>query len=74
LAISTLPILPECTNSMARRVELRLRAWVPCWTMHLYFRAASTNMRPSRTLCEQGFSTYTSLPAWQARMAAGACQ
>ena len=32
------------------------RHWVPCWTMRSYFRAASTILRPSKMLCEPGFS------------------
>jgi len=42
--------------------------------MRLYFRAASMILHPSRMLCETGFSTYTSLPAWQAQIASRACQ
>ena len=40
----------------------------------LVLRAASTMRRPSLTLWLTGFSTYTSLPAWQAQMVARACQ
>ena len=36
--------------------------------------AASIINCPSRTLCEQGFSTYTSLPAWQAQIVINECQ
>ena len=41
---------------------------MPCCTMRLYFCAAATICRASNMLCEHGFSTYTSLPAWQAQM------
>ena len=51
-----------------------LRFCVPVCTTRPYFRAASTILRPSRTLWLTGFSTYTSLPAWQAHTAARACQ
>ncbi len=51
-----------------------VRRCVPCWTMRSYFRAASTSLRPSKMLWLQGFSTYTSLPAWQAQMAISECQ
>ena len=36
--------------------------------------AASTHLRPSKTLWLHGFSTYTSLPAWQAQMVISECQ
>ena len=42
--------------------------------MRLYLRAAATICFGSNTLCEQGFSTYTSLPAWQAQMVCSVCQ
>ena len=42
--------------------------------MRLYLRAASIIRWPSKTLWQAGFSTYTSLPAWQAQMVASACQ
>src|ERR1700681_2438816 len=44
------------------------RCWLPCCTMRPYLLAAATIWRASNMLCAQGFSTYTSLPAWQARM------
>ena len=47
---------------------------MPVWTIRPYFRAASTIRRPSLTLWLTGFSTYTSLPAWQAQIVASACQ
>ena len=50
------------------------RRCVPCWTMRSYFLAASTSLRPSKMLWLQGFSTYTSLPAWHAQMAISECQ
>ena len=40
----------------------------------LYFFAAFTSCRPSQMLCETGFSTYTSLPACIAQIAASECQ
>ena len=42
--------------------------------MRRYFSAARTSWRPSRRLCEHGFSTYTSFPAWHAQIAISACQ
>ena len=42
--------------------------------MRSYFRAASTSLRPSNTVWLHGFSTYTSLPAWQAQIASSVCQ
>ncbi len=42
------------------------------WTLFRF--AASMSNRPSRTLCEHGFSTYTCLPASAARIAPGVCQ
>src|SRR5258708_6837902 len=42
--------------------------------MRLYFCAAATSCRPSKILCEHGFSQYTSLPAWQAQMPMSECQ
>ena len=59
---------------MASWIPLWLRHWVPAWTTRLYFLAASTALRPSETLWLTGFSTYTSLPAWQAQIAASECQ
>src|SRR5438552_3365782 len=50
------------------------RLCVPCCTIRWYFSAARTSWRPSHRLCEHGFSTYTSLPAWQAQIAISACQ
>jgi hypothetical protein len=44
---------------------------VPCWTTRPYFFAASTHLRPSKTI---GFSTYTSFPAWQAQIVISECQ
>ena len=55
-------------------MPLWLRHCVPVWTIRSCFRAASTIRRPSLTLWLTGFSTYTSLPAWQAQIAASACQ
>ena len=42
--------------------------------MRLYLRAAATTCWASKILCEQGFSTYTSLPAWQAHTVIRVCQ
>ena len=42
--------------------------------MRLCLRAVSTAIRPSWTLWLHGFSTYTSLPAWQAQIVMRACQ
>ncbi len=50
------------------------RHCVPVWQIWLYLRAVSTMRRPSLTLWLTGFSTYTSLPACMAQMAASACQ
>ena len=51
-----------------------LRFCVPTCTIRLCLRAASTILRPSQQFDVGGFSTYTSLPAWQAHTVAGACQ
>jgi len=59
---------------MACRTAGRLRFIVPTWTIFPYFRVASTILRPSHTVWEDGFSTYTCLPAWSAQMLARACQ
>ena len=61
-------------NLMACRTAGRLRFMVPTCTILLYLRAASTIFRPSHTVWEAGFSTYTCLPAWRAQMVASACQ
>ena len=45
------------TQARASRKDSLDRLWVPVCTMRLYFRAASTDLRPSKTLCETGFST-----------------
>ena len=50
------------------------RCCEPIWQSLPYFFCASTSIFPSRGLWEQGFSTYTCLPASSARMAMGACQ
>ncbi len=42
---------------MASWMPLWLRHWVPAWTIRLYFRAASTALRPSKMLWLTGFST-----------------
>jgi len=65
---------PDLSRSIAWRTWSALRLWVPTWTTRLVRRAASIMSRPSRMLWEAGFSTYTCLPASQARMVAGACQ
>src|SRR6266851_679907 len=59
---------------MASRTATPERLLVPCCTMRLYFCAAATSCRPSKMLCEHGFSQYTSLPAWQAQMPMSECQ
>jgi hypothetical protein len=38
-----------------------------------YFCAAATIWRLSQVLCDVGFSTYTSLPAWAANTVINAC-
>ena len=50
------------------------RYCVPPWQMRLYLRATWTMRRPSLMLWLTGFSTYTSLPACMAQMAASECQ
>ena len=65
---------PSCSSLMPSWNPGLLRSWVPCWTMRLYFLAASTTFLPSKMLCVIGFSTYTSLPAWQAQIVASECQ
>ena len=42
--------------------------------MRLYLRAAATICCASKMLCEHGFSTYTSLPAWHAQIVCSVCQ
>src|SRR5438445_12703269 len=70
---SSSPYLPECTAATALAKERLLRLCVPCWTTRPYFLAASTHLRPSNTLWLIGFSTYTSLPAWQAPIVISEC-
>jgi hypothetical protein len=51
------------------------RRWLPTWRTRLLYRfAAAASSSASSGLWLHGFSTYTSLPAARARMAAGACQ
>src|SRR5215218_7630371 len=69
-----LPSTRTRTHANASRSAPLERLCVPVWTILLYLRAASTILRPSHTLCETGFSTYTSLPAWHAQMENSACQ
>src|SRR6187397_1836074 len=71
---SSSPYFPECTAATALANERLLRLCVPCCTTRPYFLAASTHLRPSKTLWLIGFSTYTSLPAWQAQMVMSECQ
>src|SRR5262249_28668544 len=71
---SSLPYLPDWTAAISAARLVLLRCWVPCWTIRLYFWAASMHRRPSATRWLIGFSTYTSLPAWQAQTVASACQ
>src|ERR671919_259377 len=68
------PYLPECAAATARAIDRLLRLCVPCCTTRPYFFAASTHLRPSNTLWLIGFSTYTSLPAWQAQIVISECQ
>src|SRR5439155_19797045 len=70
---SRLPYLPLLTSAASAALPLE-RLCVPCWTMRLYLRAASTHFRPSKTSWLQGFSTYTSFPAWQAQIVIKECQ
>jgi len=62
----TVPRAPSPINSRARRKASDDRRWMPTWTTRAYRRAAATIFRPSTTVIESGFSTYTSLPASQA--------
>jgi hypothetical protein len=57
LATSTSPISPERMISIARRHWPVERLCVPTCTMRLFRLAASITSRPSRTLCDIGFST-----------------
>ena len=54
---------PSWRYLIASMTTGRLRFIVPTWTILLYLRAASTILRPSQTVWEAGFSTYTCLPA-----------
>src|SRR5205823_13041282 len=74
LLISSFPYFPDCAAAMVLAQLLLLRLCVPCCTTRPYFLAASTHLRPSKTLWLIGFSTYTSLPAWQAQMVMNECQ
>ena len=56
-ATSTRPIAPLCSSSIARCTCRVLRDWVPTCMTRLLRRATSIISRPSRTLCEHGFST-----------------
>jgi len=49
--------MPERILSMISRTCAVLRLWVPTWMQTPFRAAASIINRPSRTLCEQGFST-----------------
>ena len=66
--------MPDWASAARFAHDCELRLWVPCWTIRLCFRAASTATRPSWTLCDIGFSTYTSLPAWHAQTVMSECQ
>ena len=70
----SLPNLPDWIAAAAKAQSRLERLWVPCCTIRLYRRAASTAIRPSCTLWLHGFSTYTSLPAWQLQIVINACQ
>ena len=70
----TLPIVPECTSSIAAFTFGHERRWFPTCTTRLYFDAARINISFSAGLWLVGFSRYTCLPACIAIMAAGACQ
>ena len=61
-------------NWIACRTEGRLRFMVPVCTTFPYLCAASTILRPSHTVWDAGFSTYTCLPACRAQTVASACQ
>src|SRR5579872_3409385 len=69
-----LPRFPACAHSMASFSDRLDRLCVPACTMRLYLRAATTDIRPSQISCEIGFSTYTSLPAWQPHTVTSECQ
>ena len=62
-AMYTLPMPPSWMNLIAWRTPALLRLFVPTCTTLLYRVAASTIFRPSQTVCDDGFSTYTCLPA-----------
>ncbi len=69
-----MPSLPSSMYFLAAMLYGALRFWIPHCTMRLYFRAALTICWPSQQLWVGGFSTYTSLPAWQAQTVDRACQ
>ena len=70
----TLPSLPERMNSAASMMCLQLRHCEPICTTRWWRLAASSMARPSSMVVASGFSTYTSLPAWQASTVGNACQ
>ena len=70
----TWPMPPLRTNSQASRQNADDRRIRPTCVTVLWLRAVSTMRRPSSTHSDSGFSTYTSLPAWQAWMVCSACQ
>src|SRR5512146_2045186 len=65
-ATVTCPRPPERTNSAASRYVFHERRLVPTCTTRLVRSAASTILRPSKTVRLSGFSTYTSFPALHA--------
>ena len=70
----TSPIAPSRSMAIAFRLCPIERLLEPTCTMRLYLRAALTICSPSNALWLAGFSTYTSLLAWQAQMVVSACQ
>ena len=67
-------VYTDTWTSMGQEAEADERRCVPTCTTRLVLSAASTILRPSTTVSDSGFSTYTSLPAWQASIIISACQ
>jgi len=59
---------PDCTNSAASLRNAPAAAMDSNLRHAIGLRATSTIRRPSNTVSDSGFSTYTSLPALQASM------
>src|ERR1051326_2345672 len=74
LATVTRPIPPPSTKSAASLRNGEERRCVPTCVTRLVRCATSTILRPSTTVSDSGFSTYTSLPALHASMNINACQ